>query len=106
MALYRHSLPQLSGHPFITDGGLETTLMFLQGIDLPCLAAFPLALNETGRETLARYFEPYLAEATRRRLGFVLDTPPWRANPDWATKLGYALAELREANRRSVEFAV
>ena len=106
MPQYRHSLPQLSGRPFITDGGLETTLMFLEGIDLPCLAAFPLALNETGRETLARYFEPYLAEARSRGLGVILDTPTWRANPDWAAKLGYSLGELREANRRSVQFAV
>jgi S-methylmethionine-dependent homocysteine/selenocysteine methylase len=103
--MYRQALPQHSGRPYITDGGLETTLMFLEGIDLPNLAAFPLALTDAGRATLARYFEPYLVEARTREIGFVLDTPTWRANPDWAAKLGYARDQLREANLRAVAFA-
>jgi len=99
------ALPHLSGSPFITDGGLETSLIFLDGLDLPCLAAFPLVLTESGRTALTRYFEPYLEEAQRRALGFVLDTATWRANPDWAEKLGYGLAQLRDANLRAVAFA-
>lgn len=98
-------LPQLQGGNFLTDGGLETTLVFLEGIDLPSFAAFPLILTEAGRETLARYFEPYLIEARNRRIGFVLDTPTWRANADWAEKLGFSLDDVLEANRRAVAFA-
>jgi homocysteine S-methyltransferase len=105
MAMYRQALPQDAGRPFIADGGLETTLMFLEGMDLPHLAAFPLALTDSGRATLARYFAPYLAEARAREIGFVLDTPTWRANPDWAAKLGYSRERLREANLRAVAFA-
>jgi S-methylmethionine-dependent homocysteine/selenocysteine methylase len=105
MAMYRQALPLDSGRPFIADGGLETTLMFLEGIDLPYLAAFPLALTDAGRATLARYFAPYLTEARTREIGFVLDTPTWRANPDWAAKLGYTRERLREANLRAVAFA-
>ena len=105
MAMYRQALPQDAGRPFIADGGLETTLMFLEGMDLPHLAAFPLALTDSGRATLARYFAPYLAEARAREIGFVLDTPTWRANPDWAVKLGYSRERLREANLRAVAFA-
>ena len=98
-------LPHLHGGNFLADGGLETTLVFLEGIDLPSFAAFPLALTEAGRETLARYFTPYLAEARNRSIGFVLDTPTWRANPDWAEKLGFSLDDVLEANRRAVSFA-
>ena len=105
MALYRNALPQIAGSPFITDGGLETTLVFQEGIDLPAFAAFPLVLTEAGRSTLERYFVPYLAEAISRDTGFVLDTATWRANPDWASKLGYDHDVLREANRQAVEFA-
>lgn len=36
------SLPQLSGGLFLSDGGLETTLDFLDRVDLPHFAAFPL----------------------------------------------------------------
>jgi hypothetical protein len=35
MALYRHSLPQLDGAPFLADGSLETSLVFLDGVELP-----------------------------------------------------------------------
>ena len=105
MTGFRTALPQLAGTPFITDGGLETTLVFQEGIELPAFAAFPLVLTETGRSALTRYFAPYLAEATSRGAGFVLDTATWRANPDWAAKLGYTTEELREVNRRAVAFA-
>jgi homocysteine S-methyltransferase len=106
MALYRNDLPQIAGTPFVTDGGLETTLVFQEGLDLPAFAAFPLVLSESGRSTLDRYFTSYLTEASSRNTGFVLDTVTWRANPDWASKLGYGSEALREANRRAVEFAV
>jgi hypothetical protein len=34
VAKYRSALPQLGGDFFMTDGGLETTLIFLEGQDL------------------------------------------------------------------------
>jgi len=105
LARYRETLPQLQNGAFLADGGLETTLVFLEGLDLPSFAAFPLVLSEAGRETLTQYFAPYLAEAKRRGIGFLLDTPTWRANPDWAEKLGFGPEDLLEANRRAVAFA-
>jgi S-methylmethionine-dependent homocysteine/selenocysteine methylase len=104
LALFRTALPQLSGPTFLTDGGLETKLIFIDGVDLPYFAAFPLVLTDTGKAALARYYEPFLRHAVQRRLGFVLDTPTWRANLDWASKLGYTAAALRTVNRRAVEF--
>jgi homocysteine S-methyltransferase len=89
---------------FVTDGGLETSLVFLEGLELPAFAAFPLVLTETGRGALAQYFAPYLQTARKYGIGFVLDTPTWRANPDWARQLGYGPDELAEVNRKSVEF--
>jgi homocysteine S-methyltransferase len=61
-------------------------------------------LTESGREALTRYFTPYLAEAKRRGVGFILDTPTWRASPDWGERLGFSLEDLLEANRQSVAF--
>src|ERR687897_828770 len=86
VAMNRPDLPQLASLPFITDGGLETTLVFHDGIDLPSFAAFPLLLTQEGRDVLSRYFEPYFEVAARHRVGFVLDTPTWRANPDWGER--------------------
>jgi S-methylmethionine-dependent homocysteine/selenocysteine methylase len=97
-------LPQLSAPLFIADGGLETTLVFLHGVDLPDFAAFPLLDDEDGRQHLRRYHDPYLDIAERRGVGIVLDTPTWRANHDWAARLGYSSEQLADINRRSVAF--
>ncbi len=101
------TLPQLrSARPYLTDGGLETTLVFREGIDLPDFAAFPLLDTDSGRAALARYYGPYLDLAERLGLGLVLDTPTWRANLDWGARLAYDPVSLAGANRRAVEFVV
>jgi S-methylmethionine-dependent homocysteine/selenocysteine methylase len=103
---HRHRLPQLdAARPFLTDGGLETTLIFHRGLDLPCFAAFDLLKDDRGRDELRSYFEPYVALARDRGVGFVLDTATWRANPDWAARLGYSLDDLDAANRAAVALA-
>ena len=50
MAKYRTNLPQLYGDKFLTDGGLETTLIFHEGLELPEFASFDLLKNDDGRE--------------------------------------------------------
>lgn len=89
----------------LTDGGLETWLVFHAGLDLPCFAAFPLLESDSGRDALRRYFEPFLAVAGQRGRAFVLDTATWRATPDWGAQLGYDRRRLADANRAAVEFA-
>jgi S-methylmethionine-dependent homocysteine/selenocysteine methylase len=97
------TLPQLSDAVFITDGGLETTLIFRDGFVLPHFAAFTLLRDDAGRAGLRAYYEPYLSVAREHGVGVVLDTPTWRANPDWGPPLGYSAEELDDANRRAVE---
>lgn len=89
----------------LTDGGIETVLLFHEGFDLPCFASFPLLEQERGRTALRRYFEPFLDTAQEQGVPFVLDTATWRANPDWGTQLGYDLDALAAANRDAVQFA-
>lgn len=100
----RGELPQLHGSLLASDGGMETWLIFHCGIELPCFASFPLLETHDGRAALTEYFEPYLALARERGLGFSLHAPTWRANPAWGAKLGYSLDALADANRRSVAF--
>ena len=103
MTKYRHRLPQLGPAVFLTDGGLETTLIFHDGVDLPYFAAFDLLKNDDGQAMLRRYFDRYAGIAKARGTGLVLETPTWRANPDWAGKLGYDASALAAAHRRSVD---
>jgi homocysteine S-methyltransferase len=101
-----NSLPQLSGdRVFLTDGGLETTLIFHRGIDLPQFASYPLLAHEDGRAALRDYFARYLELARERGAGFVLDTATWRSNPDWGALLGDDAEALDRINREAVAFA-
>jgi homocysteine S-methyltransferase len=95
-------LPQLSGRPVVTDGGLETDLIYHHGVDLPDFAAFPLVDDERGRELLLRYYGEYVDVARRAGAGLQLETPTYKASADWGDRLGYAAGELRRANRDAV----
>jgi homocysteine S-methyltransferase len=96
------SLPQLDGRTFITDGGMETTLIFRDGLELPEFASFVLLDDPEGLAALRGYYASYVAIAERHGVGIVLDTPTWRANPDWGVRLGYSAEALCDVNRRGV----
>ena len=98
----RGQLPQLSGETFITDGGMETTLTFDDGIDLPHFASFVLLDDASGIDALRAYYTSYLQIAAQHGVGIVLDTPTWRANPDWGERLGYSAEALADVDRRGV----
>jgi homocysteine S-methyltransferase len=93
---------QLSGSTFITDGGMETTLIFHNGLDLPDFAAFVLLDDPEGVQALRAYYRAYLDLAEQRGVGIVLDAPTWRANSDWGKRLGYSAEALADVNRRGV----
>ena len=92
------ALPQLSGRPMVTDGGLETDLIFNHGVDLPDFAAFPLLDDEAGRRLLTDYYDGYASIAARAGAGLLLESPTWRANPDWGTRLGRSVDDLTRVN--------
>lgn len=91
--------------PWPADAGLETVMIFLEGLDLPLFAAFRLLEDATGQGALTRYFDHFLALARAGGTGFILDTATWRANMGWAGAMGMDRAAIEAANRRAVEFA-
>jgi len=100
--VYRERLPQLDGGVFLTDGGIETTLIYHHRLDLPLFAAFDLLKDDEGTEQLRLYYAPYAITARERGVGLVLESPTWRASPGWAEKLGYSDAELDALNRKAI----
>jgi S-methylmethionine-dependent homocysteine/selenocysteine methylase len=106
MSKYRAALPQLADRVFLTDGGIETTLIFHEGVDLPDFAAFVLLADDGGRAALRRYFVPYIEIARDARVGLILESATWRASPDWGSRLGYSEQQLDAANRAAVELLV
>ena len=95
-------LPQLDGLPVVTDGGLETDLIYHHGPDLPEFAAFVLVDDDRGRDLLTGYYQPYLDIARRAGAAVQLETPTWRANGDWGERLGYSPTDLDRVNRDAV----
>ncbi|MEU8006853.1 homocysteine S-methyltransferase family protein [Catellatospora sp. NPDC049111] len=92
------------GNRYVTDGGLETDLIYHYGLDLPGFASFPLLEDGSGREHLTAYYDGYAAIADRVGSGLLLEAPTWRANPDWGATLGYDAAALDRINRTAIEF--
>jgi len=103
MQKYRNDLPQLSDDLFLTDGGIETTLIFHDGLDLPEFAAFDLLKDEEGFGALRRYYRTYAAIAAKYQVGFILESPTWRASSDWGEKIGYSADDLKVKNQQAIE---
>ena len=89
---------------FLSDGGLETFLIFDKGYDLPCFSAAVLLDTEQGRADLRAYFERFIGIAKFTGRGFILDAPTWRAGTAWAGPLGQSLKQVMETNARAVAF--
>ena len=103
MSRYRNALPQLGEQVFLTDGGLETTLIFHNDLDLPHFAAFDLLKDEHGTAILKEYYETYLDLLPGSDRGFILETATWRASTDWGKKFGYDQRRLNDFNRQSID---
>src|SRR5262249_22993628 len=79
-----------------------TCLIFLDGLELPHFAAVHLMKDAAGRAALRAHYARYAAIARTQRLGFVLESPTWRARADWGAKLGYPPAELAAMTREAI----
>jgi homocysteine S-methyltransferase len=91
--------------PFLADGGLETSLFFIDGFEAPEFAAIVLQDDPAAREAIKRYFGRFLATAERAGAGFILDTNTWRGCVGWASKLGRSAEDLIRLSRDAVAFA-
>ena len=99
----RHQINDfLNRHHFLTDGGLETVLVFLKDVDLPCFAAFNILSRDWGAPMLEEYFRDYLNLAARHNTGFILEAPTWRASHGWGEQLGYSADDIADVNRKAV----
>ncbi|QEW23539.1 methionine synthase I (plasmid) [Paracoccaceae bacterium] len=90
--------------PFLSDGGLETTMVFEMGFDLPLFAAYPLLDTARGRAALRTYYARYLQIARTHGTGFILESPTWRCSTGWGARLGHDADEIDRLNRESIDF--
>jgi len=100
----RNQLLQSDVPLYLTDGGIETTLMFHDGFELPEFAVFPLLDTAHGRQRLSAYYERYIKIALRCKTGFILEAPTWRASRKWAKRLGYGDVAMCRVNAEAIRF--
>lgn len=106
MATNQPILPNASADLFLTDGGLETTLIFLEGYELPCFAAFDLLKDEQGCTVIKDYYRRYLNIARDLKTNFILESPTWRASADWIEKTGYPAPAIVDINTKAIQLLV
>lgn len=104
MTVEHENIALIDSTTFIMDGGLETTLIFENGYDLPEFAAFPLLDQKEGREILRNYYIRYISLARKNGYGFILEGPTWRASASWGEKLGYDQQQLDRINAAAINF--
>lgn len=104
MPRFRHALPQLNGRPVLTDGGMETVLVFHEKIDLPDFASYPVLQDEAGRELIRRYFDKFVGLAKQHGVGLELGSTTWRANPDWVERIDGSREATAGINRQAIDF--
>lgn len=91
--------------PFLTDGGFETWMFFVEGFDAPEFAALVLMDDDSAREKMRAYFERFLIMAEQAGTGFVLDTNTWRGCVEWAEALNLSRDGILRLSRDAVIFA-
>jgi S-methylmethionine-dependent homocysteine/selenocysteine methylase len=89
----------------LTDGGIETRIIYEFKRPIRDFGAFELLEAETGREILRRIYQSYVDVAARYALPIQLGTPTWRASRKWTrdvARVNAAAVELvREVARRA-----
>ncbi len=87
---------------FLVWTGMETDLIFNQGIDLPEFASFPLLEQKETRQMLEEYTGAQINVARQHNLGTILESATWMANAERAAPLGYTADQLVVANRDAI----
>lgn len=98
------TFPSTASGPFLSDGGLETSLIFEMGFDLPLFAAYPLLDSAKGRAALRTYYARFLKIARNHRTGFILESPTWRCSTGWGAQLGHSADDIDRLNRDAIDF--
>lgn len=89
---------------FLSDGGLETFMIFEKGFDLPFFSAAVLLDTQEGRQALTDYYERFIRLAHEHGRGFVLDAPTWRAGAAWSGPFGQTRSDMLATNEKAVAF--
>lgn len=99
------TFPALSpGTVYLTEGGIETEIMYKWGFELPQFAMFPLLKNPVAVSAMQGMYRRFLDVAAKYKTSVLMGGLDYRASPDWGALLGYSPEELAEAEHQSIGF--
>jgi S-methylmethionine-dependent homocysteine/selenocysteine methylase len=96
--------PRKPGLLYLTEGGVETEIMYKWGHKLPHFAMFTLLDKPEAMADMKSMFARALEVAATQKTGLVLSSLDYRASPDWAALLGISADGLRDVHFRTVAF--
>ena len=102
MARYRENLPQMGSDIFACYVGMETEILFRDGIDLPGFASYPLLLNPAHKKLVRNYYCELVDLVREQNNGLILDAATWVANRDRGASLGFSPQDLEELNVEAI----
>ncbi len=88
---------------FLTEGGIETEIMYRHGFELPEFSMLPLLDNPKAVAAIRSVLSQHLDVAAEFGLSFMLTGLDYRASPDWGAKLGYSPAGLADATIAAID---
>lgn len=97
-------LPHQTDRLYLTDGGIETWLMYKQGFELPHFCDFQFLADARGREALRKYYREFASIAKQRGTGYVFCSLTYRASRDWGQLIGFSAGALAEMNHEAIAF--
>ncbi len=100
----QHFPEQQAGRYFITEGGIETEIMYKWGFEMPHFAMFPLLDNPQAAAAIKGMYRRYLDVVAKYKQSALIGGFDYRASPDWGNLLGYSASALRDANLQSIQF--
>ncbi|MDQ0314097.1 homocysteine S-methyltransferase family protein [Amorphus orientalis] len=101
--MYRSTLPQLQGTPFLIADDLDPALPVPAAAETGVPDLFDLFAEDRVKAGIEASCRRYAHVAEAAASGLVLEGPTWQMNPDRAGELGLTDADLESANRTAVE---
>ena len=103
MPKYRENLPLLNNNIFACYVGMNTELLYRDGIDLPGFASYPLLMNSKHKKLIRNYYCNLVDLARDQNVGVILDSVTWVASRDRGAALGFTPSELKSFNIQAIE---
>ena len=89
----------------LTDGGIETRLIYEFHLALPDFGSFLPHFDIEGRAALDTIYRSYMKVAAEHDLPMQVGTPTWRAHPEGLVRQGFpAVGDLARVNGEAVAF--